>query len=109
MSTIYNAIVEKIKAEHEHYDLSYTAFRSLCHSQSLCEGLIQEILTAYTELAPSIAGNAPHTLPNCTECKSSDVRMGEITLNGKYWVQDLHCEACDVRFGRFNILSPGGK
>ena len=107
MSNIYEAVVDKIKDQHEKYDLAYTAFRSLCHSQGLCEGLIKEIIETYEELSPSIAGNVPHILNPCTECGSHNVRMGEISLSTpRYWVQDLHCQDCNANFARFNLLQP---
>ena len=107
--SIYEAAVNHIKKNHEKYDLAYTAFRSLIHSDSLCVKLIEEIIGVYEELSPSIAGNLPHQLPSCTECESEDVRPGEHRINGKYWVQDLYCNSCHVRFGRFNTLAVPAK
>ena len=107
MNTIYEAIVEKIKNEYEKYDLPYTAFRAFCHSQILSEGLIKDILDIHEELAPSIAGNVPHTINPCTECGSHNVKMGKIDLGTpRYWVQDLHCQECGATFARFNLLQP---
>lgn len=50
---VYEAIVEKVKDNHEEYDLTYTAFRALCHSTPLCEALIEEIISIYEKLLAS--------------------------------------------------------
>lgn len=102
---IYEKIVGEVKDNFEKYDLTYTAFRSLVHSHDLCVSLIKEIIELYETLSPSIAGNVPYDYPKCPECGGDEIRGDNLRINGEFWVQDLHCESCHVKFGRFNKIS----